>query len=384
MKKAKKNINEGLQFNLFNLLFCLSCVLLLSSCAAQEQSTDNAPRSTESAISVQDGETVIRMDKGMQNRSGLQVAALRSVSHQTQVKAYGTVIPLPDVSDLISRYYTAQADLKRARANSMLVHALLHKAQANTEVSQQEYQRLQELNADNKNISDKVLESANAAFKVNSADVSSAQGSIRANAADILAAQGALNSVKAAAIQRIGPTLAGWLFTNSPVFQRLLSRQDVLVQVNFPVEAGISKPPGIITIKSPNGQTFQVKFVSPALQTDPKIQEQSYYYIASADQEGLFPGMSLIATFPTKHTLKGVLIPKNAVVLWQGRSWVYLQKPDGEHFSRHAFLADTTTPEGWFDNSPMLSNRKIIVTGAELLLTEEFKAQMQSSGQSAE
>ena len=87
---------------------------------------------------------------------------------------------LGDLIDLRKSIATAKADVD--------------KAQANLEASRKEYERLKALHADNRNISDKALQAAAAAW--------------HADEANLRAAQEALRSSKVTARQRWGNVLA--------------------------------------------------------------------------------------------------------------------------------------------------------------------------------
>ncbi len=80
---------------------------------------------------------------------------------------------------------------------------------------------------------------------------------------------------------------------------------------------------------------------------------------------------------PALHppALEGVLIPRDAVVLVEGASWVYLMNKDkgGEAFTRIKAPLDRLTDAGWFVTGTIKTNDYIVVTGAQKLLATELK-----------
>ena len=87
-------------------------------------------------------------------------------------------------------------------------------------------------------------------------------------------------------------------------------------------------------------------------------------------QEGKGSGPALNST-----PLEGVLIPRDAVVLVEGASWVYLMNKDkgGEAFTRIKTPLDRLTDAGWFVTGTIKTNDYIVVTGAQKLLAAELK-----------
>jgi RND family efflux transporter MFP subunit len=73
--------------------------------------------------------------------------------------------------------------------------------------------------------------------------------------------------------------------------------------------------------------------------------------------------------------LSGVLIPRDAVVLVEGASWVYVMNKEngGEAFTRIKAPMDRLTDAGWFVTGTITTNDYIVVTGAQKLLATELK-----------
>jgi hypothetical protein len=63
------------------------------------------------------------------------------------------------------------------------------------------------------------------------------------------------------------------------------------------------------------------------------------------------------------------------VVQWDGFAWVYLQRAPGR-FERVRLATDRPTPGGWIAGAPLAAGDTVVVTGAEELLSEEFRARV--------
>ena len=314
---------------------------------ATEQERER-PVKAASRVSVQDHEPVITLDQATRQTSGIGIAPLEPTSHQEALRAYGTVVELGDLIDLRKSSATAKADVD--------------KAQANLEASRKEYERLKALHADNRNISDKALQAAAAAW--------------HADEANLRAAQEALRSSEVTARQRWGNVLARWLLDTSPAFDRLLQRQELLIHLTIPPDLSLATAPQTASVQAQDGTLLPAKLVSPSPRTDPRIQGLSFFYLAPAQTPGLLPGMNVLAYLPVGPQVQGVVVPASAVVWWQGKAWVYVQT-DEDHFGRRAIATETPVQEGWFVEKGLSAGGRIVVRGAQLLLSEEFRAQIQ-------
>jgi membrane fusion protein, multidrug efflux system len=82
-----------------------------------------------------------------------------------------------------------------------------------------------------------------------------------------------------------------------------------------------------------------------------------------------------------RETVKGVRVPNEAVVWHAGKSWAYLRQ-DGETFARYEVSATRDLGDGWFNRAAdLVPGREIVVSGAQLLLSEELKFQIRNENE---
>ncbi|MBI4620788.1 MAG: multidrug transporter [Desulfobacterales bacterium] len=313
---------------------------------AKEQELEQ-PVKTPSRVSILDGESVVTLSRNEEIKSGIAVAPLQPVSHQEELKAYGTVMELRDLFDLYNSYVAGKAQVGKATAS--------------LDASQREYERLKPLHENNRNVSDKTFQAAEAAW--------------RSNEADAHAAQEALHTINVAVRQRWGAVIAGWLVEKSPVFNRLRQQQDVLIQIVLPQDIPLKSAPQTALVQTTNGNLSSAKLVSPSPRMDPRIQRMSFFYITST-QQGFLPGMNIIAYLPAGSRYQGVVVPAPAVVWRQGKAWVYVQKGTGQ-FIRSEISTETPVKDGWFVLKGITAGDRIVVRGSQLLMSEEFRSQIQ-------
>jgi hypothetical protein len=301
-------------------------------------------------ISSENDEQVITLDADAQQFNGIQSVIVTPAPYQDRVRAYGTIVDLARLTDLSNGYQNAIASLQSARAKLA--------------ASRPAMQRAQTLNRD-KAVSEAAVQAAQATFGADQAVEVSAESQVR--------------TLSATAQQEWGSVLGKALIERSPVITRLIERQDVLLQITLPPGISVAMPPQTATIATVNGLQAQIKFLSAATRTDPKIQGISYFYIAAADS-GVLPGMNVLAFMPTGKIVEGVTIPDTAIVWWQDRAWVYRRRaPD--KFTRVSIATDLPAPGGGYITESLPIHAEIVTQGAQTLLSEEFRAQIQVLGE---
>ena len=111
----------------------------------------------------------------------------------------------------------------------------------------------------------------------------------------------------------------------------------------------------------------------------PVSKGQSFYYVAPALEAGLLPGMNVTAYLAAGPKLEGMVVPSSAVVWVKGAAWVYVQKP-GDRFVRQRVLVDNPVKGGFFVQKGLSPKVRIVVQGAQQLLSEEFRSQIVEEG----
>lgn len=292
--------------------------------------------------SVHEIADVLFLSKEAKNKAGIVVAPLKPFFHQKELQAYGTVLQPKALIDMRNSYIEAKASVDKALA------AL--------DASRKEYYRLKALNAHDKNISDKALQSAEA--------------TLRADEANASASREKLQSAKDAAVLQWGRIIAGWIFDFSPAFQRLIDMKDVLIQVTLPSDVHIESAPGKISIQSTGATIISAKLIAHAPITDPRTQGISFVYAAPSYTSRLIPGMNVQALLPLGSKVKGVVIPFPSVVWMHGKAWAY-QQTDEEHFVRWEVSTLNPIQDGYFISKNFTPGDQVVIKGAQILLSEE-------------
>ncbi|MGH9353611.1 MAG: efflux RND transporter periplasmic adaptor subunit [Terriglobia bacterium] len=301
---------------------------------------------TPSRVSVINGQTVVTLNEATQKRIGIVTQALRAIEARQQTTAAATILPAQDLVTLRSALIAAQAQVE--------------KAQVSVDVSRKEYKRLKTLYQENQNASQK--------------SVQAAEATLRMNRATLQAAQQELEVQKAAAIQSWGSAVAGWIAAGTGQLARVLNQQGLLVQVTAPPGNAFTAAQ-TVGLSTPEGRLIRASYVSTIPRVDPRIQGISLLY-AVRSRPGLAPGLNLVAHLPVGRRLKGVLVAGTAIVWWQGQAWVYEQTAPTQ-FTRMLVPTDEPLRSGYFVTQGFAPGSKVVVRGAQDLLSEEFRSQIQ-------
>ena len=300
------------------------------------------PAAVPQRVSIVNGLTIITLDTATQVQSGLRVESLSSTRHRTETTAYGTVLDLQPLLDLRTRFMSTQADVDATKAAIA--------------VSRQESERNRILYQDNQNVSLKTYQAAQAAYLADKAKMNVAQ----------LTSE----NIRGAARQQFGEPLGHWtLDPHSSQFEKLLNRREVLLRVSLPAGDPIQAP-NTIQIAANNTQRLPAYLVSPSPQNDPVIQGNAFIYRTAAP---IAAETNIVAYLPTSsETTEDIFIPARAIVWYGGQPWAYVQiAPD--RFARRPIAQHAPLNGGFFVSEGIKAGESVVVSGAQLLLSEELR-----------
>jgi hypothetical protein len=160
-----------------------------------------------------------------------------------------------------------------------------------------------------------------------------------------------------------------------PAFiQSLASLETVLARIDLPMGQEL-KLPSSARIVGSSGQTSEADFLGLAPVVDPQMQGRGFLFWVRSNAGRLSPGEALIGYLKVPgEPLDGVVIPRDAVVRTEAAGWVYvLDKAGGESFTRTEVALDHPTEAGWLVTQGVAAEDRIVVIGAQELLSIELK-----------
>ena len=318
-----------------------------------DEHPDTQAKKGPAQITVENGQTLITLETSTQSRLGLTVATLASTITRAQATFPAVVLSIQDLATFRNAYVASQAQLQKAHLQA--------------DVAGKEYTRLKTLFGENQNISEKSLQSA--------------EGTLQSDEVDVRAGEQQLSLQESGVQQEWGDVVTKWATEGSAQFQRVLDQHELLVQMTIPSGTTFAAPK-TISLEIPGGNRIQASFVSPFPRVDPRVQGRSFLYLASA-QSGLAPGLNLVGRLSVGSQLKGVVIPTAAVVWSEGKAWVYAQV-SSEQFTRRPVSIDVPVENGFFVGEGFSPGDKVVISGAQTLLSEEMLLHGQGGGESDE
>ena len=209
-----------------------------------------------------------------------------------------------------------------------------------------------------------------------------AQGRYRAEAARQAAADQAAASIREAIRGAWGQTVAGWsVDPDSAIMRKLLSQSAFLIQIVLPQDVTRAAARGRITVAPTLSRDgFRpARFVADSPQVDPAFPGETVFYLAEGG--GFRAGMRVLARIGLGGAaLSGVTIPSSAVVWHAGKAWAYVKNEEGR-FARHEVSTAAEVEGGWFNASGFEAGDEVVVSGAQLLLSEELKYQIRNENE---
>jgi hypothetical protein len=291
------------------------------------------PEEAESFV-VKDanGPAKLELEQDTQDMMGLKTAHLAAAQLEPDVKGYGRVLDPAPLVALVAEIASAQASL---------------------EASRKEYERLQVLYAQNQNASARALEIAEAALKRDQIQYQSIQPRLLAGWGKVIASR---------------PDLAA--------FARALAAQETaLIRVDLPLGDELKSVPtgGRVAALAAPENPVPIEYLDRAPDMDPQFQSRGYLFLMRTGP--LVPGTLVTAWLTLPGAAQsGVMVPRDAILRHEGRTYVYLQLSD-EQFQRQEIVLDRPTPDGWFVSQGLKPKVEVVVVGAQELLSEELKAQ---------
>lgn len=291
----------------------------------------------------------VRIDDEISDYVGIETRDLVATTFFPEFKAVAEVVDIRDMLALKTRYQHAVSAVQIERVA--------------TASAKQEYDRLNKLATGSGSIASK---------KVNYAKATLNEANAKLSASSVV-----LQSIENEAMQTWGQPIAGWLLTEgSKPWQRLLTHQDSLLLLTLAVDDSLPADLSFIRI-SRDGSREQARkayLVSPALSTDTLLQGETYFFKTATGK--LRRGMRLDAWITKDdEPLQGVFVPDDAIIWHEGQPWVYVELED-ELYKRKSIKDSISSAGGRFVESGLDAGEELVVKGAQMLLSEEYKWQI--------
>jgi hypothetical protein len=299
-----------------------------------------------SSVSIIDGQVAVHINEEIQKQANIQTVRLETSEHRNEIRAYARVLDIQPLIEWWSRYRAVQTERRNAEAA--------------IQISRQEFERLKLLRSEASNISERQLQQARLQW------INDQSG--------LDAAQNKLKDIRIQLIQGWGNVFAEKLMGDEEFATQLFERTSVLLLVILEGNSELPDNTDTILINEQGGDRTLAQeawYISPASFQDNQIYGRTYLFHSSASS--LRAGVYLEAWVPVgKETTTGVYIPSEAVIWYVDKPWVYIKSGE-DKFLRRDLDEYIITRQGWFVKQGFSDGELIVLRGAQMLLSEEFR-----------
>lgn len=368
------------------------------------------------------GRTILTVGAETQSRIGLALQGVKALTLEPQVTAYGRLEQDPAQSFTlrapIAGFLRASAEhvwpdlgaildsaaivgqieprltpleLVDLRSRWMDAQAEVDEIKAELDAAKASFEQKTRLNAENRLVSDRAVEEARARWVGGNARLQAARRKVEM-LGQLLTGGPSTPSffpLEVAAGGEIASMLArpGEAVEAGQPLLAIARFESLLVRVALPLGQSVDPPlrRSRVVVQGSNDPVLIAEPVGEASMNDPLTNGQTLLYrITASGSRRYRPGTAVIAFIPVSGTpLSGVSMPRSAVLRYGGKTWVYVKTAD-DQFERRDVSLHSPMTDGWFAIGGVAADEAVVVAGAQLLLSEELKAEIESEEEAAE
>ena len=301
------------------------------------------------------GVNFITLSAEIQSNSGIKTSPIQSSVYKKNLTNYATVLNIDFLIEQKNRFNEIKNQI------SLLTNEL--------DRDKKNYDRFKLLNDDNKNVSDKALQEV----KVNYENTR-----IKLNATQEL-----VSGIKQNIRAQWGETILSMIDQGlkKELFEFLLQGKARIVKVTLSENTDNEPPKNISLALIDNlSEKFLANYLAESPTLDKSLKGKTYFYIVYSNKLRIDSKViaNLVQDNLSSESEKYLAIPKEAVVWNAGQAWIYIKTGENK-FLRKAIETDNESPNGWIIKEEHIKeNDLIVINGAQLLLSEEFKYQIKN------
>jgi hypothetical protein len=306
-----------------------------------------------------DGLTYVRLPLAVEKNSGITTQPLIVSSEISDVFSYGEVVNLTDL-------FTKKNNLANLFRKKI---KLENKLKGEFDF----LKKIISLNKDNKNISDNVIREK--------------EGDIDILQNDLVMIKNDINNIIINTEHKWGEFFGKHIaLTDNKVAKNLFDNNFRLINITIPSSKLAVEMPKKIKVFLPHDDKniYEANFISDAPTSNISLQGKSFFYVVQNNSIKLGSKVKAdITNINNQVKKKKLFIPSKSVVWSNGKPWVFIKKNDDEGiFLRKPLIDPLETDNGWIILEDNLKNNELVVVdGAQLLLSEEFKYQIKNENE---
>ncbi len=379
----------------------------LAAESQSDQPIKNPSRVSQNAA----GETVVKFDRETQERMDIQTETVAALTKRQEVVAYGHLEEDPSRSfvlrapftgnlreeagrpwpntgqSLADRAVVGRIEPRLAPADRITLGDRLAAVKSETEsgkmalsVARAALERARKLNADEKNVSDRVVQEAESRVAVEQARLSAAMQTVKLIESSLAGSRDSAIPLELEIGGQVAEVTAhpGEAVESGQAVLRIVRFDQFLARVDIPAGEAVAADARTANIVAIGHEDHPIRAerVAVAATIDPKTQGQPFLFRVGNPSMSLRAGLSITAYLEMPGAARsGVIVPRAAVLRQSGKAWVYVLIGE-DQFVRREITLEEPAAAGWFTRS-LTGGSRIVTTGAQTLLSEEFKSQIQ-------
>ncbi|MDX2191941.1 MAG: hypothetical protein NW201_01220 [Gemmatimonadales bacterium] len=141
---------------------------------------------------------------------------------------------------------------------------------------------------------------------------------------------------------------------------------------------GLDTPPREVEVApAATAARRRAALVGPAAEADPVTRQPAWLFRLERAWPGARPGQPVVGFLPEAggRRREGVFVPDRAVVQWEGLPWAWVARGAGR-YQRVALPPDGAVPGGFVVARGLAPGDRVVVRGAQQLLSEEFRSRV--------
>ncbi|NOR80816.1 MAG: hypothetical protein GQ529_08290 [Methyloprofundus sp.] len=316
-------------------------LLLLSLSSLNSHANNNATSLQQEIFTVHIDETIIVA-------TGIQTQKLHATQFRSETKTFATRVNLSPLIEARKEYFAALA--QQQTANISLKQSLKN------------VQHLKNLQRENAISTRKLL------AQKNQLEVDNANFKIARQQAENIHLQ---------TQSKWGKVLSRWFLTEPPPYSNMLSALDKAIYLIYlPTPLTSTIPTVSIHPSGLRDQAQSANLISSAPVNSIHQQTGAPFFYLSDQPIDTYHHRVAVWLPSKKGSLSGFIIPASAIVWHLGQAFVYVQIDD-ELFKRVKIpQKQAVSSETYFIQEPLQEDDILVITGAQMLLSEEFRGQI--------
>ena len=325
----------------------------------QEFNDAKIPKKTskfpQPVVESDSGINLLNLTSEIQKNSSIKIIPIQSTPYKKNLTNYATVLSIDLLIEQKNRFNEIKNEI------NILTNEL--------DRDKRNYERFKLLNEDNKNVSDKALQEARVIYEN--------------TRIKLLASQELVSGIKQNIRAQWGETILSMIDSGKKkeLFKFLLEDKARIIKVTL-AESTSNEPPKNISLALVDNldEKFLANFLADAPSLDKSLRGKTFFYIVFSNKLRFDSKViaNLVQENLPSNLERYLIIPKEAVIWNAGQAWVYI-KTDENKFLRKVIETDNESSNGWIVKEESIKeNDLIVINGAQLLLSEEFKYQIKN------